>query len=406
MQQPGGYFSAAHPVLEIRHTPSGLNSAFTASGLSIERYVSATREMIRMARETAQPGFPDEALIYKIVEGNAPFALEPAGDNVAGKTRKYRRGILLTHGLTDSPYFMRHLAAFFQAQGFRVLSILLPGHGTRPGDLLDVRWREWARAVAWGSDRLAEEADEIFLCGYSAGAALSLYQSLQDKRILGLFLFAPAMDINRKAAFANLHKLTSWLMPRKKWLEIKPDRDYYKYESFAKNNAAQMYYLISRLHAMLQRQSLAIPVFVAASEDDKTVNIAATISLMDRLINPENELIVYTADTVKLAHHPVQGRTHWVSSLFPEQKVLSSAHTGILVSPDDPHYGMHGEYANCIHYYPAEMEKYLACMQRPQECWLGEINEKNLQAGLLRRLMYNPNFEQLEDAMRNFLEKI
>jgi len=84
---------------------------------------------------------------------------------------------------------MRHLAALFQANGFRVMAVLLPGHGTQPGDLLDTRWQEWARTIAYGTDRLAAEADEVYLAGYSAGAALSIYQSLQDKRVRGLFCF-------------------------------------------------------------------------------------------------------------------------------------------------------------------------------------------------------------------------
>ena len=410
MQQTGGYFSAATLTLETRHHSSGLNSRFSSSH-SIDHYLSSNREMIRVAREMSQPGFPDETLIHKIVEGNSPFALEPQGDNtsgrrIEGKRRKYRRAILLTHGLTDSPYFMRHVAAFFQSCGFLVLSILLPGHGTRPGDLLDVKWREWEKAVAWGTQKLAEEADEIFLGGYSAGGALSLYQALHDERIRGLYLFAPAMDINHLAVLANLHKLTSWMIPRQKWLEIKPDRDFYKYESFAKNIAAQMFYLTVALGLRLRSKSLQIPVFVAASEDDKTVNINGTIGLMQRLVNPDNQLVVYTANTSKLAQHPAEGKIHWESSLFPEQKILSSAHTGILVAPEDAHYGTQGEYANCIHYYPAEMEKYLSCMQRPQDCWLGEINQKNLQAGVLRRLMYNPNFDHMKEEMRQFMDKI
>jgi pimeloyl-ACP methyl ester carboxylesterase len=114
---------------------------------------------------------------------NAPFELEPSGSDTAGKEKKYRRGILLTHGLSDSPYFMRYLAAFFQSNGYRVMAVLLPGHGTRPGDMLDVSWQEWAKAVAYGTDQLAAEVDEVYLGGYSAGGALSIYQSLLDKRV-------------------------------------------------------------------------------------------------------------------------------------------------------------------------------------------------------------------------------
>jgi len=52
--------------------------------------------------------------LEKVVEGNAPFELQHSADGSAGNQKAYRRGILLTHGLTDSPYFMRHLAEFFR----------------------------------------------------------------------------------------------------------------------------------------------------------------------------------------------------------------------------------------------------------------------------------------------------
>ena len=52
------------------------------------------------------------------------------------------------------------------------------------------------------------------------------------------------------------------------------------------------------------------------------------------------------------------------------------------------------------------MGKYLSCMQRPEACWQGEINPKNLQAGVLRRLMFNPNFEHLKAELSGFMSKI
>ena len=88
----------------------------------------------------------------KIVDGNAPFELKPPAGCPSGHGKPYRRGILLTHGLTDSPYSMRALGSFFQKNCFRVMAILLPGHGTQPGDLLDIHWQEWAKAEAYGTD--------------------------------------------------------------------------------------------------------------------------------------------------------------------------------------------------------------------------------------------------------------
>ena len=260
----------------------------------------------------------------KAVGGNAPFELEPSGSDTTGKEKKYRRGILLTHGLSESPYFMRYLAAFFQACGFCVLAVLLPGHGTRPGDLLETSWQEWARAVAYGTDRLADEVDEVYLGGYSAGGALSIYQSLHDQRVRGLFLFAPALEITRLAAYAFLHKWVSWLIPRQKWLYVKPDIDSYRYESFAKNAATQMYQMTLPVSTQLKLHELKIPIFAVASADDKTVKTSATVEFMAQHYDPRNKLILYTTEAAKLAQNTSDEKIEWVDSVIPEQKILSN----------------------------------------------------------------------------------
>ena len=92
--------------------------------------------------------------------------------------------------------------------------------------------------------------------------------------------------------------------------------------------------------------------------------------------------------------------------MVPELKILSSAHTSILLPPEDEHYGTAGDYANCIHYYPDEMDKYDACTLHPEECWLGEISGKNLEAGTLRRLMYNPKDAALQVSLKRFIESL
>lgn len=387
--------------LEARHRPSGENSRFLGDGLPFAEYVRDTAAMLRRVHGRLGTSYPEKA-----VAGNAPFELLPAVDMCKGKNKPYRRGVLLTHGLTDSPYFMRYLAEFFRENGFRVMAILLPGHGTQPGDLLEVTWREWAKAVAYGADRLAEEADEIYLAGFSAGGALSIYQSLHDERVRGLFLFSPALEITPRAAWANLHRLYSWLMPSAKWVGIRPDKSFYKYESLPKNAVAQMYALTKKLNALLQKQEIGIPVFAAASRDDTTANTPATIEFMAHARHTSSKLVLYTTDTGKFPAGIPPEKLELVNSVLPEQKILSSAHTAIVLPPDDPHYGATGDYCNAIHYYPGNMEQYEACNNNHGKILQGEITEENLKAGTLRRLMYNPNFAALKVSMKRFIDSL
>ena len=389
----------ATPPLEARHRPSGLNSRFNADRLAFADYVAHNRDMLVRAHAGS-------ANLEKIVDGNAPFELIPPAGFPAGQHKPYRRGVLLTHGLTGSPYLMRHLAGFFQQNGFRVMAVLLPGHGTQPGDLLDTRWQDWIRTVEYGTDRLAEEVDEVYLAGYSIGGTLSVYQSLHDNRVRGLFLFSPAIRITPWAAFANLHRLYSWLIPSAKWVDILPDRDIYKYESFTKNAAAQTYALTRKLDAQLRLHEIDFPVFAVASEDDITVKTSAIIEFMARASHPSNKLVLYTTEPEKFPLGIPPERLVLVNSASPAQRILSSAHTAIVVPPEDKHYGVAGEYSNCVHYFPDDMEKYEACLRHPEQDRQGEITEKNLKAGILRRLMYNPKFAALEVSMKQFIDNL
>ena len=372
---------------------------FNGGRLPFAEYVARNRAMLGRAHA-------GDADLGKRVDGNAPFELKPPAGFTPGQQKPYRRGVLLTHGLSDSPYAMRHLAEFYQQNGFRVMAVLLPGHGTQPGDLLEVRWQEWAKTVAYGAYQLAAEVDELYLAGYSTGATLSVYHSLRDKQVRGLFLFSPAFQITRWAVLANWHKLYSWLIPSAKWVDIKPDRDIYKYESFTKNAAAQMYALTKVLNMQLQRHKLGIPVFAVASADDTTVKISATLDFIAQARHPSNRLVLYTTDTTNIPPGIPVNKLELVNSAFPAQNILSSAHTAIVMPPDDAHYGMKGDYANCLHYYPHDMEKYNACNNKAEGMPQGELTERNLQAGILRRLTYNPNFAALKISMHKFIEAL
>lgn len=385
--------------LGLRHRPSGATTRFAGAGLPFAEYVQRTQAMLRRVHA-------GKSGLEKIVAGNSPFELRPAGDFPKGRGKPYRRGVLLTHGLTDSPYFMRHLAEFFQRNGFRVMAVLLPGHGTRPGDTLEVRWQEWAKAVAYGADCLAAEVDELYLAGFSAGAALSILHSLNDTRVRGLLLFSPALELPARAKFAHWHRWYSWLIASAKWAHIRPDADIYKYESLSKNSVAQVYALSKALGARLRNRDLDIPVFAAASADDVTVHTSATLGFMARARHPCSRLVLYTTATNELPPGIPAERLELVNSVVPEQRIVSSAHTAIVLPPDDPHYGAAGEYVNCQHYYEDDLEKYDACKNGSGGALQGEITEANLKAGILRRLMYNPNYAALEISMQRFLDSL
>jgi hypothetical protein len=171
------------------------------------------------------------------------------------------------------------------------------------------------------------------------------------------------------------------------------DRDLYKYESFSKNAAAQMYALTQAL----PKSGVDIPVFAVASADDATVNSDATLRFMRGASHPGSRLVWYATERTE------QPKVEWVNSAVPEKRILSSAHTAIVVPPEDAHYGESGGYENCLHYLPHDPKGYAACRARQAEVWHGEVHAKNLKLGLLRRLMYNPHYAAMEDSMQKFI---
>jgi len=79
---------------------------------------------------------------------NRTFVMEPV---------VRRGGVLLLHGLTDSPYSMRALAEQFRDQGYYTVGLRLPGHGTLPSGLTRATWEDWLAAVRVGARHVREE---------------------------------------------------------------------------------------------------------------------------------------------------------------------------------------------------------------------------------------------------------
>jgi hypothetical protein len=133
---------------------------------------------------------------------------------------------------------------------------------------------------------------------------------------------------------------------------------------------------------------------------------------MARATHPASRLVLYSTDVSKPPPFVPPEKLSMIKSVFPDQRILSSAHTAILLPPEDTHYGLMGDYSNCLHYYPKkfgkeiekDMEKYVACTTKPQEDLQGELTDANLKAGIMRRLMYNPNYEGLKLKLKIFID--
>lgn len=226
--------------------------------------------------------------------------------------KKIRGGILLLHGLSDSPYSMRQIGEYFYERGFYVLNLRLPGHGVVPSGLLKVSWFDWVAAVRVAArkvDQVIGADKPFYIGGYSNGGTLALYYatdtlfSEKAKRAPDrLILFSPAVGISKFARASNWHKLFSWIpgLQKSKWLHFQPEYDPYKFNSFTKNAGAQIYYLSVALQAKIEvlkrngKIKQLAPVLTFQSIVDSTIVGAALIEkLYSQLESNNSELVVF-----------------------------------------------------------------------------------------------------------------
>ncbi|MCU6335938.1 alpha/beta hydrolase [Enterobacter quasiroggenkampii] len=236
-------------------------------------------------------------------DANRSFVLMPIG--------KPRGAVVLLHGLTDSPYSVRRLAVNYQQHGFVAVVPRLPGHGTAPGALTDVDWEMWLAATRLAvreATRLAGDAVPLHLVGYSNGGALAMKYALDAldapalRKPQQVILLSPMIGVTAFARFAGFAGLPALLPPFAKaaWLNISPEYNPYKYNSFPVNAARQSWLLTKALQEQIGRAArenrLANlpPVLAFQSVMDSTVSTRAVVSgLFDQLPANGSELVMF-----------------------------------------------------------------------------------------------------------------
>ena len=225
-----------------------------------------------------------------------------------------RGGVLLLHGMTDSPYTLRHLAAMFHAQGFYVLNLRLPGHGTLPSELDRVSWQDWYEPVKFAAKHVSEQIKNyqpFYLVGYSNGGSLALKYSMDSLDDVGaripdhVFLLSPMIGVDPMARFSRLFNWIGYLdyFRQSRWLETYPEYDPHKYNSFPMHAALQSYLLTTSVKEQLKRiekngrLEQMPPVLTFQSLVDKTVVTSAIWdTLYEKMPVNGSELVIFDAN--------------------------------------------------------------------------------------------------------------
>ncbi|RKT44192.1 alpha/beta hydrolase [Thiocapsa rosea] len=234
---------------------------------------------------------------------NRSYVLEPEGEP--------RGAVVLLHGLTDSPYSLRHIGRHYSESGYVVIGIRLPGHGTVPAGLTNVQWKDWSAAtrlaVREAVRRIGPSAP-LQLVGFSNGGALALKYALdavedpslrQADRVI---LITPMIGITEMARFAGFAGLPA-IFPAfasAAWLGVIPEFNPFKYNSFPVNGARQSSLLTRALqpriarHARDGRLDALPPIITFQSVVDFTVSTRAIVtSLYAQLPQNGSELVLF-----------------------------------------------------------------------------------------------------------------
>jgi esterase/lipase len=268
---------------------------------------------------------------------NAPQEWRPAGTA--------RAGILLVHGLGDSPWSFHDVGRMLAAQGYLVRTVLLPGHGTKPQDMLTVTLGQWQQVVREQAALLGDEVPRVFLGGFSTGANLVLDYAYAHDEIAGLVLFSPAFRSDSAYAW-----LTPWIGWARPWLAapddgIRPMQTPVRYLNIPTNGFAQFYRSSALAQKRLHQRGFDKPVFIAITEHDSVLDTAYVLDTFnERFEHPASRLIWYGDSPAPAARNP---RVEVRKDYLPDYRISQFSHMGLMFSPDNPLYGVSGTQRIC-----------------------------------------------------------
>lgn len=314
-------FVAAHslknrPALQVWHT-ADLDEEFTehskvkdfAGYLELEDRLFGQLE--KLVYQKTGPAEATSINRYQHGSMMDPTAMKPDWNRSFQLIRENpQAGILLLHGLSDSPYSLRHLGEGLHAAGATVVGLRIPGHGTAPSGLVEVTWEDMAAAVRLAMPHVRSLVGDkpVYIVGYSNGGALAVnyaLECLEDPTLpkaKGLVLFSPEIGVSPAAALAVWQgRIGHWLgVEQLAWTSVSLEYDPYKYGSFAVNAGDLAHRITTAIDERLGKLSAAgklgdfPPVIAFQSAVDATVSAPDLVSrLFDRLPPNGHELVIF-----------------------------------------------------------------------------------------------------------------
>lgn len=360
----------------------GQNPSFPLGQTSFAAYRDETREWLQHSREFQSLDHRAE------LEWNTPqewYPEQPAS-----------RGILLVHGLGDSPWSFTDLGPSLAKQGYLVRTLLLPGHGSKPSDLINTSINEWRQVLREQAALLRAEVPHLYLGGFSTGANLALDYAYENPDVEGLLLFSPAFKSD--SAYDWLPSLIAWAKP---WLrEPGPDRPMQtpvRYLNVPTNAFAQFHRSSVAVRAKLNSERYDKPVLIVAAQHDSVLDTAYIRKMFSqRFTHPASRLVWYGTSVTDT---PLEQRVLSRRDAIPEKRISQFSHMSVLFSPQNPLYGERGLQRIC---WNGQDEQGRAACEAGDTVWYSDWGYRET-GKYHARLTYNPYFEWQKAIMFDVL---
>lgn len=308
---------------------------------------------------------------------NMPFEL--------GDKHTSEKAMILVHGLGDSPYSFSDLAVSLSEQGFYVQTLLLPGHGSKPEDLMLPTYQDWQHFVDHYANLLKQDFDQVWLGGFSTGANLVTVHTIEQGRIDGLMLFSPGFQ-SQTPKLERLAPLAALFFDG----YTAEEKNLARYTSAPLKGAIAYSESAIKVRELLAKNTVNVPTLIALSEADSVVDPYAVKDLYEkRFENDANQLIWYGESRFNVPS------IHTFSMKLDSFRVSTGSHMSPLFSPKNPYYGIGGERLMCMNSFNDDANS--AC-ENGAEVWFSAWGYEEANK-IHARLTWNPYYQDLEKQM-------
>ena len=315
---------------------------------------------------------------------NMPFMLSPES---AADT-----AVLLVHGLADSPYTYSDIASDLREQGVTVQVLLLPGHGSKPEDLLLPKYQDWQSVVDHYANLLKQQYQHVWLGGFSTGANLVTVHAIQQGGVDGLILFSPAYQDS--VSFTEV--VAPWVAKVFEWGWRGEENNLAKYSSATLNGFVAYIGSAVAAREALAQQPLDIPALVFISEADSVIDATAIAKIFhQRFTHADSQLVWYGEQLPDYA----DARMQQLSMQLPQQRISSASHMSITFAPSNPYYGANGQKKLCDYRLDAAQK---AQCQRGENTWYAAWGHQQ-DDRIYSRLTWNPYYPEMLGTMQQFM---